>query len=49
MELDEKQCIANEMIACTFFLGLVKDGNDSNTTLFSLLYRKQWEENNQKK
>ncbi len=29
------------MIACTFFLDLVKDGNDSNT-IFSLLYIKQW-------
>ncbi len=39
MELDEKQCIANEMIACTFLLGLVKDGNDSNTTLFTSLQK----------
>jgi hypothetical protein len=37
MELDEKQYIAYEMIACTFLLGLVNDGNDSNTTLFTSL------------
>jgi hypothetical protein len=35
MELAEKQYIAYEMIACTFLLGLLKDGNDSNTTLFT--------------
>jgi len=29
--LDEKQYIAYEMIACTFFLGLVNDGSDKNT------------------
>jgi hypothetical protein len=34
-ELDEKQYIAYEMIACTFLLGLVRDGNNSNTTLFT--------------
>ncbi len=39
MELDEKQYIAYEMIACTFLLGLVKDGNDSNTTLFTSLQK----------
>ncbi len=39
MELDEKQYIAYEMIACTFSLGLVKDGNDSNTTLFASLQK----------
>ncbi len=39
MELDEKQNIAYEMIACTFLLGLVKDGNDSNTTLFTSLQK----------
>ncbi len=27
-KLDEKQYIAYEMIACTFLLGLVQDGND---------------------
>jgi hypothetical protein len=48
MELDEKQYIAYELIAFTFLLGLVKDGNDSNTT-FSLLYRKRWGGNHQKK
>jgi hypothetical protein len=37
MQLDEKQYIAYEMIACTFLLGLVKDGHDSNTTLFTSL------------
>ncbi len=39
MELDEKQYITYEMIACTFFLGLVKDGNDLNTTLFTSLQK----------
>jgi hypothetical protein len=39
MELDEKQYIEYEMIACTFLLGLVKDGNDSNTTLFTSLQK----------
>jgi hypothetical protein len=39
MELDEKQYITYEMIACTFLLGLVKDGNDSNTTLFTSLQK----------
>ena len=34
---DEKQYIAYEMIACTFLLGLVHDGNDPNTTLYSCL------------
>ena len=37
MQLDEKQYIAYEMIACTFLLGLIHDGNDSNTTLFKSL------------
>jgi hypothetical protein len=27
------------MIACTFLLGLVKDGNDSNSTLFTSLQK----------
>jgi hypothetical protein len=36
-QLDEKQYIAYEMIACTVLLGLVKDGLDSNTTLFACL------------
>jgi hypothetical protein len=35
MQLDEKQYIAYEMIACTFLLDLVKDGNDLSTTLFT--------------
>jgi hypothetical protein len=39
MQLDEKQYIAYEMIACTFLLDLVKDGNDSNTTLFTSLQK----------
>ncbi len=34
-QLDEKQCIAYEMIACTFLLGLVNDGCDKNTKLGS--------------
>jgi hypothetical protein len=29
-KLDEKQYIAYEMIACTFLLGLIQDGNDPN-------------------
>jgi hypothetical protein len=36
-KLDEKQYIAYEMIACTFLLGLVHDGNDPNTILYSCL------------
>jgi hypothetical protein len=39
MELDEKQYIAYVMIACTFLLGLVRDGNNSNTTLFTSLQK----------
>jgi hypothetical protein len=35
LELDEKQYIAYEIIACTFILGLVHDGNDPTTTLYS--------------
>jgi hypothetical protein len=34
-KLVKKQYIAYEMIACTFLLGLVHDGNDPNTTLYS--------------
>jgi len=34
-KLDEKQYIAYEMIACTFLLDLVHDGNDPTTTLYS--------------
>jgi hypothetical protein len=29
-KLDEKQYISYEMLACTFLLGLVHDGNDPN-------------------
>ena len=36
-QLDEKQYIAYEMIACTFLLGLVNDGSDKNTKLGSYL------------
>ena len=36
-KLDEKQYIAYEMIACTFLLGLIHDGNDPNATLYSCL------------
>jgi hypothetical protein len=32
-QLDEKQYIAYEMIACTFLLGLVNDGCDKTTKL----------------
>jgi hypothetical protein len=39
-QLDEKQYIAYEMIACTFLLGLVMDGLDSNTTLFACLQQR---------
>jgi hypothetical protein len=39
MQLDEKQYLAYEMIACTFVLDLVKDGNDSSTTLFTSLQK----------
>ncbi len=36
-KLDKKQYIAYEMIACTILLGLVHDGNDPKTTLYSCL------------
>ena len=36
-QLDEKQYIAYEMIACTFLLGLVNDGSDENTKLGAYL------------
>ena len=39
-QLDEKQYIAYEMIACTFLLGLVNDGNDKNTKLGAYLQQK---------
>ncbi len=48
MELDEKQYISNEMIACAFLLGLVKDGNDSNTTLFTSLQKTMGGESSKK-
>ena len=34
-KLDENSYIAYEMIASTFLLGLVRDGNDPTTTLYS--------------
>ncbi len=36
-QLDEKQYIAYEMIACRFLLGLVNDGHDRNTILGAYL------------
>ena len=36
-QLDEKQYITYEIIACTFLLGFVKDGNNPKTTLYSSL------------
>ncbi len=36
-QLDEKQYIAYEMIACTFLLGLVNDGHDKTTKLGTYL------------
>jgi hypothetical protein len=36
-QLDEKQYIAYEMIACTFLLGLLNDGSDKNTKLGAYL------------
>ncbi len=36
-QLDEKQYITYEIIVCTFLLGLVKDGNNPKTTLYSSL------------
>ena len=36
-QLDEKQYIAYEMIACKFLLGLVNDGSDKNTKLGAYL------------
>jgi hypothetical protein len=47
MEFDEKQYIAYEMIACTFLIGLVKNGKDSNTTLFTSLQKTMVEESSQ--
>ncbi len=36
-QLDEKQYISYEMIACTFLCGLVNDGHDKNTKLGTYL------------
>ncbi len=36
-QLDEKQYIASEMIACTFLLGLVNDGRDNDTKMGAYL------------
>jgi hypothetical protein len=33
-QLDEKQYIGYERIACTFLLGLIQDGNNPKTTLY---------------
>ena len=41
-KLDEKQYIAYEMIACTFLLGLVQDGNDPNKLCIHA-WDKPWE------
>jgi hypothetical protein len=38
-QLDEKQYIAYEMVACTFLLGLVNDGRDKNTKLGAYLQK----------
>ena len=38
-QLDEKQYIAYEIIAFTFLLGLVKDGNNPETTFYSYLQK----------
>ena len=40
IQLDEKQYIAYEMIACTFLLGLVTDGRDPHTNLGAYLQKK---------
>ena len=40
IQLDKKQYIAYEMIACTFLLGLVKDGRDAHTNLGAYLQQK---------
>ncbi len=41
-QLDEKQYIAYEMIACTFLLGLVNDGHDKTTKNCAHIYNKPW-------
>jgi hypothetical protein len=43
IQLDKKQYISYEMIACTFLLGLVKDGRDPHTNLGNI-YKKVWED-----
>jgi hypothetical protein len=40
MQLDKKQYIAYEMIACTFFLGLVNDVQNPHTNLGTHIYNK---------
>ena len=40
IQLDEKQYIPYETIACTFLLGLVKDGRDLHTNLGAYLQKK---------
>ncbi len=39
IQLDKKQYISYEMIACTFLLGLVKDGRDPHTNLGAYLQK----------
>jgi hypothetical protein len=39
IQLDKKQYIAYKMIACTFLLGLVKDGRDPHTSLGAYLQK----------
>jgi hypothetical protein len=39
IQLDEKQYISYEMIACTFLLGLVKNGRDPHTILGAYLQK----------
>ena len=43
IQLDKKQYISYEMIACTLLLGLVKDGRDPHTNLGAYL-QKVWED-----
>ncbi len=47
LELDEKQYIAYEMSACTFLLGLVRDGNHANTTFFTSLQKTMGDKSSQ--
>ncbi len=39
IQLDKKQYISYKMIACTFLLGLVKDGRDPRTNLGAYLQK----------